>query len=150
VVQERGKQGAVSWSESRSRTCAVQKLIAADQGRTNPLIRPLCDPVFGDEPTGTNRECGKRGDLRLSDQGPRPGDADTAVPQCGTPAAHPLHKAVTRFTLFFIPLFPVKTRHTTQCTFCGLTSRVSKDQATQLMQQTDERRGAQQQHPPQR
>jgi hypothetical protein len=56
-------------------------------------------------------------------------------PQCGTPAAHPLHKAVTRFTLFFIPLFPVKTRHTTQCTFCGLTSRVSKDQATQLMRE---------------
>ncbi len=75
-------------------------------------------------------------------------------PQCGNPAAHPLHKAVTKFTLFFIPLFPVKTRYTTQCTFCGLTSRVSTDQATQLLQQAGEPRGAQQhpqqQYPPQR
>ena len=75
-------------------------------------------------------------------------------PRCGNPAAHPLHKAVTKFTLFFIPLFPVKIAHTTQCTFCGLTSRVSKDEATRLLQQADDRRGAQQhpqqQYPPQR
>ncbi|MET0134632.1 MAG: zinc-ribbon domain-containing protein, partial [Kibdelosporangium sp.] len=66
--------------------------------------------------------------------------------QCGNPAAHPLHKAVTKFTLFFIPLFPVRTTHTTQCTFCGLTKRLSKDQATQLLGQTDQRQQAQQQH----
>lgn len=55
-------------------------------------------------------------------------------PRCGNQAAHPLHKAVTKFTLFFVPLFPVKTRYTTQCTFCGVTNRLSKDQATHLLQ----------------
>ncbi len=56
-------------------------------------------------------------------------------PRCGNPAAHPLHKSVTKFTLFFIPLFPIKIKYTTQCTFCGVTNRLSKDQATQLLQQ---------------
>ena len=56
-------------------------------------------------------------------------------PRCGNPAAHPLHKAVTKFTLFFIPLFPIKTRYSTQCTFCGLANRLPKDQATRLLQQ---------------
>jgi hypothetical protein len=64
-------------------------------------------------------------------------------PRCGNSAAHPLQKAVTKFTLFFIPLFPVNTKHTTQCTFCGLTSRVTKDQATQLLRQAGESRGVQ-------
>ena len=56
-------------------------------------------------------------------------------PRCGNQAAHPLHRAVTKFTLFFIPLFPVKTRYSTQCTFCGVSNRLAKDQATQLLQQ---------------
>lgn len=56
-------------------------------------------------------------------------------PACRNQAAHPLHKAVTKFTLFFVPLFPVKTRYTTQCTFCGVTSRLSKDDATRLLHQ---------------
>jgi hypothetical protein len=53
-------------------------------------------------------------------------------PRCGNQAAHPLHKAVTKFTLFFVPLFPVKTRYSTQCTFCGLASGMSKDEAARL------------------
>lgn len=57
-------------------------------------------------------------------------------PRCGNPAAHPVQRAVTKFTLFFIPLFPVKTGYSTQCTFCGLTNRLSKQQATQLLGQT--------------
>ncbi|HWO64262.1 MAG TPA: zinc-ribbon domain-containing protein [Umezawaea sp.] len=74
-------------------------------------------------------------------------------PRCGNPAAHPLHKAVTKFTLFFIPLFPVKTRYSTQCTFCGLGNRLSKEDATRLLQQATgapQGQGAQQyhQHPP--
>jgi hypothetical protein len=56
-------------------------------------------------------------------------------PRCGNRAAHPLHRSVTKFTLFFIPLFPVRTRYTTQCTFCGLTNRLSKDQANGMLQQ---------------
>lgn len=56
-------------------------------------------------------------------------------PGCGHPAAHPLHRAVTKFTLFFVPLFPVRTRYTTQCAFCGFTNRLSRDQAEQLLGQ---------------
>ena len=53
--------------------------------------------------------------------------------RCGNLAAHPVHRAVTKFTLFFVPLFPVKTRYTTQCTFCGITGQLSKDQATRMI-----------------
>ncbi|HEX6345010.1 zinc-ribbon domain-containing protein [Umezawaea sp.] len=58
-------------------------------------------------------------------------------PRCGNPVAHPLHKAVTKFTLFFVPLFPVKTRYSTQCTFCGLANRVAGEDATRLLQQAN-------------
>ena len=59
-------------------------------------------------------------------------------------------------TLFFIPLFPIKTKYSTQCTFCGLANRLSKEQATHLLQQANgplgqsHGQGAQQyhQHPP--
>jgi hypothetical protein len=63
-------------------------------------------------------------------------------PRCGNPAAHSLHKAVTKFTLFFIPLFPIKTRYSTQCTFCGFANRLSKDEATRLSQQANGPQGA--------
>ncbi|QQQ80546.1 zinc-ribbon domain-containing protein [Saccharothrix sp. 6-C] len=53
-------------------------------------------------------------------------------PRCGNQAAHPLHRSATKFTLFFIPLFPVRTKYTTQCTFCGVTNRLSKDEANRL------------------
>nr|WP_206441327.1 zinc-ribbon domain-containing protein [Streptomyces boncukensis] len=49
---------------------------------------------------------------------------------CGNPAAHALRKKVTKFSLFFIPLFPVTpAKHTLQCTFCGGMSEVSKENA---------------------
>ncbi|WP_199443786.1 zinc-ribbon domain-containing protein [Umezawaea beigongshangensis] len=56
-------------------------------------------------------------------------------PRCGNRAAHPLHRSVTRFTLFFVPLFPVRTRYSTQCTACGVTNRLSGDEATRLRHQ---------------
>lgn len=55
--------------------------------------------------------------------------------QCGNPAAHTLRKRVTKFTLFFVPLFPISTKHTTQCTFCGAESKLTKEQAEQLQAQ---------------
>ncbi|WP_316034313.1 zinc ribbon domain-containing protein [Saccharothrix longispora] len=58
-------------------------------------------------------------------------------PRCGNPAAHALRKSVTKFSLFFVPLFPVSTKHTTQCTFCGTTNRISKEQAGRLARQAD-------------
>lgn len=57
--------------------------------------------------------------------------------RCGNQVAHPVHKAVTKFTLFFVPLFPVKTRYSTQCTFCGVAGRLSKEQANLLLQQAN-------------
>ncbi|MFK8908824.1 zinc-ribbon domain-containing protein [Streptomyces sp. YS-3] len=52
---------------------------------------------------------------------------------CGNPAAHGLRKYVTKFTFFFIPLFPVSTKYRTQCTFCGLEQQIAKEQAEQLL-----------------
>ncbi|WP_419992978.1 zinc-ribbon domain-containing protein [Streptomyces boninensis] len=63
---------------------------------------------------------------------------------CGNPAAHSLVKRVTKFTLFFIPLFPVSTKHVTQCTFCGASNQITKEQAEQF-----QRQGAQQPAPQQ-
>ncbi|GAA1015039.1 hypothetical protein STXM2123_5278 [Streptomyces sp. F-3] len=55
--------------------------------------------------------------------------------QCGNPAAHALRKRVMKFTLFFVPLFPVSTKYATQCTFCGAEQRVTEEQARQLQAQ---------------
>ncbi|WP_425840685.1 zinc-ribbon domain-containing protein [Streptomyces fractus] len=54
---------------------------------------------------------------------------------CGNPAAHTLRKFVTKFTLFFIPLFPISTKHQTQCTFCGIAHQVPKEQVDGLLAQ---------------
>lgn len=56
--------------------------------------------------------------------------------QCGNPSAHTLRKHVTKFTLFFVPLFPFSTKYTTQCTFCGASGRMNKEQADQLLVQS--------------
>ncbi|MEU5398354.1 zinc-ribbon domain-containing protein [Streptomyces sp. NPDC005963] len=56
---------------------------------------------------------------------------------CGNPAAHALRKRVTKFTLFFVPLFPVSTKYATQCTFCGAEQKLVKEQADQLLAQGD-------------
>jgi hypothetical protein len=53
--------------------------------------------------------------------------------QCGNPSAHAVRKAVTKFTLFFIPLFPINIKYTTQCTFCGMTNRMTKEQALSVL-----------------
>ncbi|MDT7729315.1 MAG: hypothetical protein QOI21_5891 [Actinomycetota bacterium] len=62
---------------------------------------------------------------------------------CSNPAAHALRKVVNKFTLFFIPLFPVSTKYFTQCTFCGATDQLTKEQAEQVQGM-----GAVQQSPP--
>jgi hypothetical protein len=55
---------------------------------------------------------------------------------CGNPSAHSLRKRVMKFTLFFIPLFPVApAKHYLQCTFCGAASEVTKENADQLLAQ---------------
>jgi hypothetical protein len=54
---------------------------------------------------------------------------------CGNPSAHTLRKRVTKFTLFFVPLFPFSTKYATQCTFCGAEQKITKEQAEQLQAQ---------------
>lgn len=54
---------------------------------------------------------------------------------CQRPAAHSVRRHVTKFTLFFIPLFPVGSKYSLQCTFCGGQVRVNKEQADQLVAQ---------------
>ena len=53
--------------------------------------------------------------------------------RCGNPAAHSVKKRVTKFSLFFVPLFPISTKYVTQCTFCGAAQQLSKEQADQLL-----------------
>ncbi|MEV0639554.1 zinc-ribbon domain-containing protein [Streptomyces sp. NPDC050619] len=61
--------------------------------------------------------------------------------QCGNPSAHTLRKRVTKFTLFFVPLFPFSTKYATQCTFCGAEQKVTKEQAEQLQAQAQSASG---------
>ncbi|MCX3058241.1 zinc ribbon domain-containing protein [Streptomyces beihaiensis] len=75
---------------------------------------------------------------------------------CGNPAAHALRKYVTKFTLFFVPLFPITTKFRTQCTFCGVQHQLPKEQAEAMLAQAQaqaqapqQAMGQQQQHFPQ-
>jgi hypothetical protein len=51
---------------------------------------------------------------------------------CQRPTAHPLRKVVTKFTLFWIPLFPTSTKYALQCSFCGYAQQVSKEESERL------------------
>ena len=52
---------------------------------------------------------------------------------CHNPAAHRVVQVTRKFTLFFIPLFPIsRSRHMT-CSFCGRSTRLSKEQVQQLI-----------------
>ncbi|MDQ0377698.1 zinc-ribbon domain-containing protein [Amycolatopsis thermophila] len=64
---------------------------------------------------------------------------------CHNPSAHALRRAVTKFTLFFIPLFPISSKYFTVCTFCGMTNKLTKDEAKQV--QAMQQATAQQQVP---
>jgi len=61
--------------------------------------------------------------------------------RCGNPASHAVRKAVTKFTLFFIPLFPIGVKYSAQCTFCGLENRISKEDAVRLQAQEEQSAG---------
>ncbi len=53
--------------------------------------------------------------------------------RCGNTVAHVLRKRVTKFTLFFVPLFPISTKYTAQCTFCGFEQQGTEQQTNQLL-----------------
>lgn len=55
---------------------------------------------------------------------------------CGNPSAHALRKRVMKFSLFFVPLFPIApAKHSMQCTFCGAHSELSRENAEALLAQ---------------
>jgi hypothetical protein len=51
---------------------------------------------------------------------------------CGNTAAQQLWKRATKFSLFFIPLFSVRTRYLMGCGFCGSEYAVSRAEARRL------------------
>ncbi|WP_280256689.1 hypothetical protein [Nocardia abscessus] len=53
--------------------------------------------------------------------------------RCGNPAAHALRKLVTKFTLFFIPLILLSTKHYLECTWCGASSPIAAPQIPDLL-----------------
>jgi hypothetical protein len=53
--------------------------------------------------------------------------------RCGNPAAHRLIQRSRWFTLFFIPLIPLGFTRFTTCTFCGVSQKVSKQDAEQMI-----------------
>ncbi|WP_328608370.1 zinc ribbon domain-containing protein [Amycolatopsis sp. NBC_00345] len=69
--------------------------------------------------------------------------------QCGYPAAHAVLKRVTKFTLFFIPLFPISVKYLTQCTHCGAQNRITREQADQIVAQQQGGQGQPGQYPQQ-
>lgn len=67
--------------------------------------------------------------------------------RCGNPAAHRVMERTTRFTLFFIPLFPIGSRRSLTCTFCGTTTPISKELAAQYVEQSNATQQHQHQQP---
>jgi hypothetical protein len=52
---------------------------------------------------------------------------------CGMSAAQSLTRRTTTFTLFFVPLFPVRpARHHLQCTHCGALREVASQDVARL------------------
>jgi len=51
---------------------------------------------------------------------------------CGQQAAHHLAKHTRKFTLFFVPLFPVSTKYLDTCTYCGRVLEVPKERAEEV------------------
>ncbi|WDZ87061.1 zinc-ribbon domain-containing protein [Micromonospora cathayae] len=62
----------------------------------------------------------------------RSGVVSAVCRNCGQHAAQVITKRSTRFSLFFVPLIPVRTRYVQQCSFCGVEYAVSKDEARRL------------------
>lgn len=51
---------------------------------------------------------------------------------CGHPGPQSLVHRRTRFTLFFVPVLPLRARHLTHCPTCGTTRTIGGDEARRL------------------
>lgn len=45
-------------------------------------------------------------------------------PRCGQDALHRIVRSQPWFTLFFVPVLPLRSRFSSTCSFCGLTRRI--------------------------
>jgi ribosomal protein L37E len=52
---------------------------------------------------------------------------------CGNPAAHRLYEVTRKFTLFFVPLFPVSRKYGITCAACGVGTRISAEDKDRLL-----------------
>ena len=59
---------------------------------------------------------------------------------CNVRAAQRVLKRVTKFTLFFIPTFPIGTQNYVVCVNCGATIPISKEQASSYVEAVDNAR----------
>lgn len=62
----------------------------------------------------------------------RSGVVQQVCRHCGNQAAQVITRRSTKFTLFFIPLIPIRTRYAQQCTFCGAEYEISRSDAERL------------------
>ncbi len=53
--------------------------------------------------------------------------------RCSTPAAQVVVRVGTWFSLFFIPLIPLRSKYVSTCTLCGESVKIDKDQALQTV-----------------
>jgi hypothetical protein len=54
--------------------------------------------------------------------------------RCGNPAAHRIEERRRKFTLFFIPIFPIGSRRTYgTCTYCGLVTELDEGTRERLL-----------------
>jgi hypothetical protein len=53
--------------------------------------------------------------------------------QCTTPAAQVIVRTSTWFSLFFIPVIPLGSKYRSTCTFCGVSVKLDKAQALQMV-----------------
>ncbi|KAB1152337.1 zinc-ribbon domain-containing protein [Micromonospora sp. DT46] len=51
---------------------------------------------------------------------------------CHNQAAQVITRRSTKFSLFFVPLIPIRTRYVQQCTFCGAQYDISRSEAERL------------------
>ncbi len=60
------------------------------------------------------------------------GPVALACTVCGHPGPGSLVRRRTRFTLFFVPVLPLRSRLETRCPMCGASSRVDREEARRL------------------
>jgi zinc ribbon protein len=53
--------------------------------------------------------------------------------QCGRPAAQVVVRVSTWFSLFFIPVIPLGNKYLSTCTLCGVSTKLDKAQAQQMV-----------------